>query len=119
MLHKQRITWLSLLGLAYRPLRQFAGFVGISYALGSSAALADSKPQAFQKGETVCMVGDSITHGGMYHSNLYLFYATRFPTREVRLVNCGISGIRLRARLVGSTGMYWSTDRRLRPCFSA
>ena len=92
MLHKQRITWLSLLGLAYRPLRQFAGFVGISYALGSSAALADSKPQAFQKGETVCMVGDSITHGGMYHSNLYLFYATRFPTREVRLVNCGISG---------------------------
>jgi lysophospholipase L1-like esterase len=60
--------------------------------LGAGRSWADPKPQAFQKGETVCIIGDSITQGGMYHSNMYLFYATRFPDREMHLFNCGISG---------------------------
>jgi lysophospholipase L1-like esterase len=65
---------------------------GLLLTLGEGWAWADPKPQAFQKGETVCVIGDSITHGGFYHSNLYLFYVTRFPDRELHLFNCGISG---------------------------
>ena len=29
---------------------------------------------------------------GMYHSNIYLFYATRFPGQSFKCYNCGISG---------------------------
>jgi lysophospholipase L1-like esterase len=65
---------------------------GLFFTLGAGGASADSRPQAFQKGDKVCIIGDSITHGGMYHSNLYMFYVTRFPDREVHLFNCGISG---------------------------
>ncbi|MBT7303066.1 MAG: SGNH/GDSL hydrolase family protein [Victivallales bacterium] len=56
----------------------------------ATAAPADLKP--FADGDTVCWVGDSITHGGKYHSYVYLYYATRFPERKIEFVNCGISG---------------------------
>ncbi len=46
----------------------------------------------FQDGDRVAFVGDSITHAGMYHSYVYLYYLTRFPEREVRIWNKGISG---------------------------
>jgi lysophospholipase L1-like esterase len=46
----------------------------------------------FADGDTVCSIGDSITHGGSYHSYVRLFYATRFPERRLRVYNCGISG---------------------------
>jgi lysophospholipase L1-like esterase len=46
----------------------------------------------FQDGEQWCAVGDSITHGGPYHRYVYLYYATRFPSRKIDLFNCGISG---------------------------
>ena len=46
----------------------------------------------FQDGERVCFVGDSITHGGGYHSFVYLYYLTRYPAREIRIWNKGISG---------------------------
>lgn len=52
---------------------------------------ADAVPQ-FQSGDRVCFIGDSITHGGSYHSNVYLYYLTRFPDREFRVWNKGISG---------------------------
>ena len=65
---------------------------GLFLTLGRGPVRADSKPQGFQKGEKVCIIGDSITHGGMYPANMYLFYATRFPDRASQLVNCGISG---------------------------
>jgi hypothetical protein len=42
----------------------------------------------------VTFVGDSITHGGNYHSIVALFYATRFPDRSIRFYNCGIGGDR-------------------------
>lgn len=75
-----------------RPQGPAILLAGLFLALGEGRASADSKPQAFQKGETVCIIGDSITHGGTYHANLYLFYVTRFPDRELQLFNCGISG---------------------------
>jgi lysophospholipase L1-like esterase len=53
---------------------------------------APNGPAMFKDGDTVCFIGDSITHGGRYHSYVYLYYATRFPEREIRFVNCGISG---------------------------
>ncbi|MCK5805557.1 MAG: SGNH/GDSL hydrolase family protein [Lentisphaeria bacterium] len=63
-------------------------------ALTLAAQLAHSAPtaQQFQQGDTWVAIGDSITHGRRYHSFIYLFYATRFPEREFRTYNCGISG---------------------------
>lgn len=52
------------------------------------------KAQPFKSGDTVCFVGDSITHGGSYHSIVTLYYATRFPDRPLTTINCGISGDR-------------------------
>ncbi len=48
----------------------------------------------FKNGDVVCWVGDSITHGGSYHSQLELFYATRFPNLDLTYFNCGIGGDR-------------------------
>ncbi|MCX6900196.1 MAG: SGNH/GDSL hydrolase family protein [Verrucomicrobia bacterium] len=48
----------------------------------------------FKDGDRVCFIGDSITHGGGfgYHSQIALFYATRFPQMRIGYWNCGISG---------------------------
>lgn len=46
----------------------------------------------FITGDRWCVIGDSITHHGIYHCNVYLFYATRFPTQMFELFNCGTSG---------------------------
>ena len=53
--------------------------------------MAEQVPQ-FKDGDRVCFIGDSITHTGSYHSNVYLYYLTRFPNREFRIFNVGISG---------------------------
>ena len=46
----------------------------------------------FKKGERVVFVGNSITHGGHYHSFIWLYYMTRFPDMPVTLINAGIGG---------------------------
>jgi len=70
-----------------------AALVSASFVLGSLALrAADATAPQFQKGDTVCFVGDSITHGGSYHTQILLFYATRFPDRRFDSYNCGISG---------------------------
>ena len=46
----------------------------------------------FQNNDTICLVGDSITHSGTYHSHVFLYHATRHPLIRLRFVNCGISG---------------------------
>ena len=46
----------------------------------------------FADGERVAFFGDSITHGGSYHSYLQLYWNTRYPGSGVRLLNCGIGG---------------------------
>ncbi|CAI8258686.1 MAG: Acetylxylan esterase [Opitutia bacterium UBA7350] len=56
-----------------------------------ASATAKPVPQ-FKSGDRVCFIGDSITHGGSYHSNVYLYYLTRFPERKFRIWNKGISG---------------------------
>jgi len=46
----------------------------------------------FKDGETVCFLGDSITHVGLFHRFIYDYYLTRFPDRTIRFVNAGIAG---------------------------
>lgn len=46
----------------------------------------------FKSGDRVCFVGNSITQAGDFHHNISLFYATRFPEREITIFNAGISG---------------------------
>ena len=60
-----------------------------------SLAAQEFKPgaaQPFQSGDTVCYVGDSITHGGSYHAIVTLFYTTRYPDRDIKYYNNGIGG---------------------------
>jgi endoglucanase len=76
-----------------RNARTLAAFLCFAAFLACVTALAaDAAPQPFQKGDTVCFIGDSITHGGKYQAFVYLFYATRFPDREIKMYNCGVSG---------------------------
>ena len=47
---------------------------------------------AFKAGDRVALVGDSITHGGHYHSYIWLYYMTRFPDMPLTIMNCGVGG---------------------------
>lgn len=60
---------------------------------------AQSAIPAFRPGEVVALVGDSITHGGHYHSYIWLYYMTRFPGMPVTLINCGVGGDEARSIL--------------------
>ncbi len=46
----------------------------------------------FADGERVLFLGDSITRAGGWHSQIALFYATRFLDRRITWLNAGISG---------------------------
>jgi lysophospholipase L1-like esterase len=46
----------------------------------------------FPDGTHYCALGDSITRGGLYHSYVNLFHATRFPGKNLEATNAGISG---------------------------
>jgi lysophospholipase L1-like esterase len=46
----------------------------------------------FKKGDRVAFDGNSITHGGHYHSYVWLYYMTHFPSRQIQIFNCGIGG---------------------------
>ncbi|NQU42911.1 SGNH/GDSL hydrolase family protein [bacterium] len=71
----------------------FACFIISSFLLVTTmTSPAQDRPRPFQEDDVVCFLGDSITHSRRYHSYIQLFYATRFPRRPVRVVNCGISG---------------------------
>ena len=58
----------------------------------SAGANSQSAIPVFRPGEVVALVGDSITHGGHYHSYIWLYYMTRFPDMQVTLLNCGVGG---------------------------
>lgn len=73
---------------AIRPfmLALFFIFIGIN------SISSQSEIPLFKDGDVVCFVGNSITHGGSYHTLLQLYCATRFPKEKVEYYNCGISG---------------------------
>ena len=56
--------------------------------------VSTARGEPFRDGEVVCFLGDSITKVGMYHGDIRLFYATRFPDRHIRFHNCGVGGDR-------------------------
>jgi endoglucanase len=84
-----------LIVLAIKRLPAYPAYALLAICLATSAAVSSPVPQ-FQDGDRVCFVGDSITHGGAYHSYVYLYYLTRFPDREIRIFNKGIGGDRAR-----------------------
>lgn len=57
-----------------------------------SLVFGQSRKPFFKDGDTICFLGDSITHGGQYHEFLQLFYATRYPELNLSFHNCGITG---------------------------
>lgn len=58
----------------------------------TAVCAAEPAVPPFAAGDSVCFIGDSITHGGGYHANITLFYATRFPAARFEGYNCGIGG---------------------------
>ncbi len=46
----------------------------------------------FKKGDRIAFVGNSITHGGHYHSYIWLYYMTRFPDMPIYIYNRGVGG---------------------------
>ena len=67
----------------------------LCFALSASLLSAETEKQIgpiFRDQDKVCWVGDSITASGLYHSYIYLYYSTRFPSLHLSFVNCGISG---------------------------
>ncbi len=77
-----------------RSMRSLSWRLILFLSLGVSLAAAEDFGSAppFNSGDVVCFVGDSITHGGTYHSIVALYYATRFPDRPLTTFNCGIGG---------------------------
>ena len=61
-------------------------------ALACFAAPKTLVAAPFVDGDRVVCWGDSITHGGYYVQMLTDFYLTRYPDRDVRVYNAGVSG---------------------------
>lgn len=60
--------------------------------LGLAIGLFAQPVSEFREGERVVFLGNSITDGGRYHSFIWLYYMTRFPNRNLRVLNAGIGG---------------------------
>lgn len=73
------------------PSKLWALALAISLPLAAHAAPATPEP-VFRNNDTICLIGDSITHSGPYHSYVFLYYATRFPQMRLQFINGGISG---------------------------
>ena len=58
----------------------------------SLTGMAQQLPVLFPDKSTVCFVGNSITQNGEYIHYIRSYYATRYPARQVKMFNCGISG---------------------------
>lgn len=46
----------------------------------------------FKDADRVCFIGDSITQQAHYHTQILLFYVTRFPQMRLATWNCGLAG---------------------------
>jgi lysophospholipase L1-like esterase len=75
------------------PFRWLAALTVILSAAGTPA-LADAEKFFFQDGDTVVMLGDSITEQHLYSSYVEAWTVTRFPTWKLVFRNVGIGGDR-------------------------
>ena len=66
--------------------------VRIIVAVVVSLAMLSATAEPFRGGDRVVFFGDSITHGGRYGEYVNLFYATRYPDRNIWFSNSGWSG---------------------------
>jgi lysophospholipase L1-like esterase len=66
------------------------GLIGLP--LAQARAQSTRQAPAFEKDQRICFLGDSIFHGGKVHSDLLLFYATRFPEAPLQIFNLGVAG---------------------------
>ena len=64
--------------------------IAVLAAAAGAVLLASAAP--FKDGDRVVFFGDSITHGGFYGEYVNLFYATRYPERDIWFSNSGWSG---------------------------
>jgi lysophospholipase L1-like esterase len=62
-------------------------FLGLAFPLD-----AQTPPKPFENGDVICFLGDSITDGGIYCKDIADFYATRYPEKKIKVINCGIGG---------------------------
>ena len=62
----------------------------VCLSVASMVQVGQSAP--FKDGDRVVFFGDSITHGGLYGEYVNLFYATRYPERNIWFSNSGWSG---------------------------
>ena len=60
--------------------------------LATCSMLCAQQVAPFKAGDRVAFVGNSITDGGHYHSYIWLYYMTRFPSEQMWMANCGIGG---------------------------
>ena len=60
--------------------------------LTATRVSAQAQIPPFQEGEKVVLVGDSITHGGHYHSYIWLYYVTHVPGMRIEMLNAGMGG---------------------------
>lgn len=56
------------------------------------ACAGEVETPAFEDGQTVCFLGDSITQGALYQLVIEYFYAIRYPHRCIVFWNAGIAG---------------------------
>jgi lysophospholipase L1-like esterase len=59
---------------------------------GVSLSAVAQSVQPFRDGDRAVFLGNSITDGGHYHSYIWLYYMTRFPEMDLRVINAGIGG---------------------------
>jgi len=71
-------------------MKQFVFAVALLLCVGTLSA--QQTIPTFESGDKVAFVGNSITHGGHYHSFIWLYYMTRFPDMPVTVYNKGIGG---------------------------
>ena len=82
-------------------MHKFIITLALFFVLASANAQQDASQ--FTSGERVVFVGNSITHGGHYHSFVWVYYMTRFPDHPITVINAGIGGetaLDIRNRLV-------------------
>jgi len=61
-------------------------------SLGLYSGVSAQTVAPFKAGDRVVFVGNSITDGGHYHSYIWLYYMTHYPTRRITCYNAGIGG---------------------------
>lgn len=62
------------------------------YSFNPVAVSAAETVPAFENGDTVVFVGDSITHYGSFHRVISEYYKLHYPDYNINVLNCGVSG---------------------------